>query len=83
MGELTTGHVLMYVLLIVVTMGMPALIYRCYFGAHSLKSLERNILGFCGIAPVRATLLGSVEASSAATRDKWLARMRTIGGKGI
>ncbi|HZP88847.1 MAG TPA: NAD(P)H-dependent oxidoreductase, partial [Burkholderiales bacterium] len=29
---------------VVVTMGMPALIYRWYFRAHSIKSLERNIL---------------------------------------
>ena len=29
---------------IVVTMGMPAWVYRWYFRAHSLKSLERNIL---------------------------------------
>ena len=46
---------------IIVTMGMPALFYRWYFRAHSLKSLERNILAFCGIAPVRATLIGMVE----------------------
>lgn len=46
---------------IIVTMGMPALVYRWYFRAHSLKSLERNILAFCGIAPVRATLIGMVE----------------------
>jgi Flavodoxin-like fold len=28
---------------IVVTMGMPAFIYRWYFGAHGLKRLERSI----------------------------------------
>ena len=28
---------------VVVTMGMPALVYRWYFRAHSVKSLERNI----------------------------------------
>ena len=37
---------------IVVTMGMPALVYRWYFRAHSIKALERNILGFVGIGPV-------------------------------
>lgn len=36
---------------VVVTMGMPALVYRWYFRARSVKSLERNILGFLGIAP--------------------------------
>ena len=45
---------------IVVTMGMPAFFYRLYYRAHSLKSLERNILGFVGIKPVRVTLLGNV-----------------------
>jgi len=44
---------------VVVTMGMPALIYRWYFRAHSVKSLERNILGFVGMAPVHATLMCS------------------------
>ena len=39
-------------------MGMPALVYRWYFRAHSVKSLERNILGFVGIAPVHETLIG-------------------------
>ena len=36
---------------VVVTMGMPATVYRWVFRAHSIKSLERNILGFVGIHP--------------------------------
>ena len=34
---------------IVVTMGMPALVYRFVLPRSQLKSLERNILKFCGI----------------------------------
>jgi putative NADPH-quinone reductase len=64
---------------IVVTMGMPALVYRWYFGAHSLKSLERNILRFCGIGPIRESLIGSVEALGAIGRTKWLGRMQALG----
>ena len=64
---------------IVVTMGMPAPFYRWYFGAHSLKSLERNILGFVGIAPIRETLFGGVEAVSDAKRAKWLKKMEALG----
>lgn len=64
---------------IVVTMGMPALAYRWWFGAHSLRSLKRNILGFCGIAPLRDTLIGNVEGCGAATRECWLERMRALG----
>ncbi len=37
---------------IVVTMGMPAFVYRWVFFAHSLKSLRRNTLWFCGIGPI-------------------------------
>ena len=64
---------------IVVTMGMPALVYRWYFGAHSLKSLERNILGFCGIGPIRESLLGMVEAADERRRQRWLATLRAHG----
>jgi putative NADPH-quinone reductase len=64
---------------IVITMGMPALVYRWYFGAHSLRSLERNILHFCGIGPIRESLFGMVEAISAAKRDRWLETMRKLG----
>lgn len=64
---------------IVVTMGMPAFFYRWYFRAHSLKSLARNILGFCGIAPIRQSLIGMIATSSSAARARWLSRMRTLG----
>jgi putative NADPH-quinone reductase len=64
---------------LVVTMGMPALVYRYYFRAHSLKALERNILGFVGIAPIRETLVGMVEAMDDAARARWFERLRTLG----
>ena len=65
---------------VVVTMGMPALVYRWFFRAHSLKSLERNILGFVGIGPIRETLIGMVEGSPA-SRERWLAKLRALGGR--
>lgn len=65
---------------IVVTMGMPTPFYRFFYRAHSVKSLERNILGFVGFRPVRRSLIGSVE-SSHAYREKWLDRMRALGLK--
>ena len=60
-------------------MGMPALVYRWYFGARGLKSLERNVLGFCGIRPIRESLFGVVEAAGDAKRQQWLERMREQG----
>jgi putative NADPH-quinone reductase len=67
---------------VVVTMGMPALVYRWYFRAHSLKALERNILGFVGIAPIRETLVGSVEGLSAAQHQTWVRKLRACGRAG-
>ncbi|HYH18836.1 MAG TPA: NAD(P)H-dependent oxidoreductase [Azospirillum sp.] len=67
---------------LVVTMGMPAFVYRFWYFAHGLKGLERNILRFVGIKPVRETLFGMVGAASEAKRRSWLEKMRTLGTKG-
>jgi putative NADPH-quinone reductase len=64
---------------VVVTMGMPALIYRFYFRAHSLKSLERNILGFVGIAPIHETLIGRIGDLGDKQRADWLAKLEKLG----
>ncbi len=64
---------------VVVTMGMPAAIYRWVFRAHSVRSLERNILGFVGFAPVHETLIGGVGNLEEKASGKWLARMKKIG----
>jgi len=53
---------------LVVTMDMPALIYRWYFRAHGVRGLERSVLRFAGMAPVRETLLGMVDTASDAKR---------------
>jgi putative NADPH-quinone reductase len=66
---------------VVVTLGMPALVYRWYFRAHSVKSLERNILGFVGIAPVHETLVGSVDQLGEDGVAKWKRRMQALGAK--
>lgn len=67
---------------VVVTMGMPAAVYRWYFRAHSLKALERNILGFAGIAPIHETLVGNIEGLSDAQRAKWLQKLAEHGRDG-
>lgn len=64
---------------VVVTMGMPGFIYRWFFLAHSLKSLQRNILGFCGIGPIRTSMIGSIETMTDKQRADWLDDMRGFG----
>ena len=46
---------------IFVTMGMPATVYRWYFKAHTVKSLKRNVLSFCGFKPVNFSLIGGAQ----------------------
>ena len=66
---------------IVLTAGMPALAYKFWYGAHSLKSLKRNILGFVGFKPVRSTVFGMVEHADAAQVDRWLKTMESLGAR--
>ncbi|MFN3389424.1 MAG: NAD(P)H-dependent oxidoreductase [Allosphingosinicella sp.] len=65
---------------VIVTMGMPAPFYALVYRAHSLKSLERDILRFTGFGPVRHSIVGSV-GGSAAHREKWLERVRALGAR--
>ncbi len=64
---------------VVLTMGMPALVYRYYYRAHSLKSLERNILGFVGIGPIHETLIGMVGQLKPEQAQSQLAKLRRLG----
>jgi len=66
---------------LVVTMGMPALFFRWFYGAHGVRGLERNVLGYCGIKPIRESLIGSIEGSTR-HRERWLARMAALGRAG-
>jgi putative NADPH-quinone reductase len=66
---------------VVVTMGMPALVYRWYFQAHSVALLERNVLGFVGIGPIHRTMIGMVEGMSAEQRKRWLDRLHDLGAQ--
>ncbi|TWO72703.1 NAD(P)H-dependent oxidoreductase [Caenimonas sedimenti] len=66
---------------VVVTMGMPALVYRWFYRAHSVKSLERNILGFVGMAPVHETLVGLVGDLKPADARKWMRKLGAMGAR--
>jgi putative NADPH-quinone reductase len=66
---------------IIVTMGMPAFLYRWFYGAHGLKSLERNILKFTGVGPIHESLIGMVEDCQQ-HRVRWLEKMYVYGKQG-
>jgi putative NADPH-quinone reductase len=66
---------------IVVTMGMPVLVYRWYFGAYGLRGFERSILSFAGIRPIRESLYGLTGADDR-KRARWIEDMRRHGRRG-
>jgi putative NADPH-quinone reductase len=62
---------------IVVTMGMPVVLYRWYFGAYGLRSFERSMLSFAGIKPIRESLgLTFADEKKCA---RWIEDMRRRG----
>jgi putative NADPH-quinone reductase len=76
--KLLTGHSVR----IIMTMGMPVIFYRWYFGAHGLKSLEQSVLRFCGMGPISETLIGGTGTMDAATAQSWLSQIKEIGIEG-
>jgi len=63
---------------IIVTMGMPALVYRLVFGGFGVRAIERGVFRLAGMRPVRHTLLGGVETATDAVRAGWLERVRRL-----
>jgi len=64
---------------VVITMGMPGLIYRWWYGAYALNMLKRNILGFLGAGPIRSTIHGNIEGVGAYGRARWLDEAEAMG----
>jgi putative NADPH-quinone reductase len=66
---------------VIVTMGMPAPVFRLAFGAFGARALERGLLWISGFGPIRRTVIGAVEGSAVARRA-WLRRIRQMGAAG-
>lgn len=66
---------------VAVTMGMPKAAYRLIFGAHGVKALEKSVLGFAGVKPVRETLFGMVQGQDAEKISKRIDKFRNVGAK--
>lgn len=74
------GHLKDRTARVIVTMGMPPLIYRLVYGAHGVKAFNRSILNLAGIKPVRTTLFGGgqIEARGAV---RIIEKARELGRK--
>ncbi len=63
---------------LMVTMGMPAPIYRLAFGGFGVRALERGVLRLARIGPIRHDYVGMVEGSAEA-RMSWLNHAPVLG----
>lgn len=66
---------------LVVTMGMPAFLFRWVYGAHGVRGMERSILGLAGIKPIQRTLIGPVPTDERKAALV-IAKMRGLGRAG-
>jgi putative NADPH-quinone reductase len=66
---------------IIVTMGMPAWVYRLWFRSHGIKSFKLGILSFVGLRPNRVSYIGSVDTMSQRRRVAWLGYVEALGRK--
>ena len=66
---------------IVVTMGMPPILYRWYFGAYGVHGFERSMLSFAGIKPIRESFYGLTFAYNK-KRARWIEHLRRHGEHG-
>ncbi|WP_134684621.1 NAD(P)H-dependent oxidoreductase [Brevibacillus migulae] len=64
---------------LIVTMDTPAWYNRLIYWHAGHHVMKRNILGFCGIKPVRVTEISPVNTSSEEQRSKWLEKVKRLG----
>jgi len=64
---------------IIVTRGMPELFGEVDRSARSIRSVASDVLGLCGVRPVRTMVIGGADTLTAAQRDKAQFDMRRLG----
>lgn len=68
---------------LIVTMGMPAAVYRLAFGATGVRSFETSVLRLAGLHITGRTLIGGAGALSAAAARGWLKKVALLAGKDV
>ena len=65
---------------VIVTMGMPPLIYRTIFGAHGVKAFNTGILRLAGFSPIRTSYFGGSSIFRPQS-DHLIEKVREMGRK--
>ena len=67
---------------LIVTMGMPTLLYRLFYLSHGVASLRRNVLRFAGFGIVRSMFIGSIGNLDKLRAQRCLEKVRDLGRNG-
>jgi len=66
---------------VIVTMGMPPLIYRVVFGARGIKAFNQGILRLAGLSPIRTSYFGGSEITPP-NCEKLIGKLHQMGRRG-
>ncbi len=61
----------------IVTMGMPAPVFRWVFGAYGARAVARGMLWISGFAPIRSLFIGGVGRPQ--TLTPWIRKVQALG----
>ncbi|MNE60279.1 hypothetical protein D3C80_1554150 [compost metagenome] len=64
---------------IITTMDTPSWYYRLIYRNAGITTFKKNILEFCGINPVKSTIISIVKTSSETQRLKWIDKIYRLG----
>lgn len=65
----------------ILTMGMPSMFYRVFYGALSARAFSKSVLRFAGFKPVRRSYFGGLGACSDAKRASYLQAVTNWGSR--
>jgi putative NADPH-quinone reductase len=68
---------------LVVTMDMPALLYRSQTGTQGKSGATRHPFYLQGVRAVQTTLIGSVNVMAQSERERWLTEVHAIAGRAV
>lgn len=66
---------------LLVTMDTPPWYYQFMYRAPGIRQMKITTLGFCGISPVKTTMIGVVREFDEAQRKGWFAKVRKLGAE--
>jgi len=68
---------------LIMTMDTPVWYYYLVYRAPGINSIKKGVLHFCGIKPVKSTLLGPIKQSTDEKRKSWNTKVYNLGLKQI